>query len=103
MFQKVYRDEKHKLSKQDFYSQIVKLLQAAKSKEVGKMIVKEEQDGKERADYGKEILINLSDIFSKEFGKCFSVDNLENMRRFFLAYENSETLSRKSENAFLTE
>jgi len=93
-----------------FYSQIVELLQSARAKvvrsvnqtmvvtyfEIGKMIVEEEQDGKERADYGKEILKSLSTILSKEFGKGFSVDNLENMRRFFLAYEKSETLSRIS-------
>jgi len=35
---------------------------------------------------------------TKEFGKGFSVDNLENMRRFYLVYRKSETLSRISEN-----
>lgn len=93
-----------------FYTQIVNLLQSAKSKvvrsvnqtmvftyfEIGKMIVEEEQDGKERANYGKELLKELSLMLQKEFGKGFSVDNLENMRRFYLAYEKSETLSRIS-------
>jgi len=94
-----------------FYSQIVSLLQSARAKvvrsvnqtmvltyfEIGKMIIEEEQDGKERAGYGKEILKGLSGVLSKEFGKGFSVDNLENMRKFYLAYQKSETLSRKSE------
>ena len=62
--------------------------------EIGRMIVEEEQDGKERAGYGKQILKELSKVLSKEFGKGFSVDNLENMRRFYLAYRKSETTSR---------
>lgn len=96
-----------------FLSQIVDLLQSARSKvvrtvnqtmvltyfEIGRMIVEEEQDGKERAGYGKQILKELSNVLTKEFGKGFSVDNLENMRRFYLVYGKSETLSRISENA----
>ncbi len=62
--------------------------------EIGKKIVEEEQKGHSRASYGKEILKNLSVELTKEFGKGFSVDNLENMRRFYLAYSKSETPSR---------
>ncbi len=65
--------------------------------EIGRMIVEEEHDGKERAGYGKQILKELSKVLTKEFGKGFSVDNLENMRRFYLVYGKSETLSRISE------
>jgi len=65
--------------------------------EIGKRIVEEEQNGKNRAEYGKELLKTLSKELTKEFGKGFSVDNLENMRRFYLAYSKSETLSRKFE------
>lgn len=96
-----------------FYSQIVDLLQSARNKvvrtvnqtmvltyfEIGKMLVEEEQSGKERADYGKHILKELSKVLTKEFGKGFSVDNLENMRRFYVAYGKSETLSRISTKA----
>ena len=103
----------NKPSNTRFHSQIVDLLQSARNKvirtvnqtmvmtyfEIGRMIVEEEQDGKERADYGKQILKELSDVLSKEFGKGFSVDNLENMRRFYLVYGKSETLSRISESA----
>ncbi len=63
--------------------------------EIGKRIVEEEQEGKSRAKYGKELLKTLSTELTKEFGKGFSVDNLENMRRFYLAYSKSETPSRK--------
>jgi predicted nuclease of restriction endonuclease-like (RecB) superfamily len=62
--------------------------------EIGRRIVEEEQNGKVRAKYGKAIIKNLSDELTKEFGKGFSVDNLENMRRFYLTYQKSETLSR---------
>ncbi len=65
--------------------------------EIGKTIIEDEQNGENRAQYGKEILKNLSVELTKEYGKGFSVDNLENMRRFYLAYEKSETLSRKSQ------
>lgn len=103
----------NKPSNTKFHSQIVDLLQSARNKvirtvnqtmvmtyfEIGRMIVEEEQEGKERADYGKQILKELSDVLTKEFGKGFSVDNLENMRRFYLVYGKSETLSRNSERA----
>jgi predicted nuclease of restriction endonuclease-like (RecB) superfamily len=109
---------KHNLSKisnheNDFYSRISGILKSAKDKvlqavnttmvetyfEIGKLIVEEEQNGKERAEYGKQILKELSNKLSKEFGKGFSEDNLGNMRKFYLTYqfEISETLSRKSD------
>ncbi len=61
--------------------------------EVGKRIVEEEQDGKSRAEYGKALIKNLSLELTEEFGKGFSVDNLKNMRRFYLVFLKSETLS----------
>lgn len=63
--------------------------------EIGRMIVEEEQNGKERAEYGKHLLEELSKRLKSEFGKGFSVDNLENMRKFYIAYSISETVSRK--------
>jgi predicted nuclease of restriction endonuclease-like (RecB) superfamily len=62
--------------------------------EIGRMVVEEEQNGKERADYGKQILKGLSKELTKEFGKGFSVDNLERIRKFYLVYSKSATLSR---------
>ena len=35
-----------------------------------------------RADYGKELIQKLSKRLQKEFGKGFSADNLENLRKF---------------------
>ena len=61
--------------------------------EIGRMIVEEEQNGMERAAYGKQVLKELSKELTKEFGKGFSVDNLQNMRRLYFIYSNYETLS----------
>lgn len=93
-----------------FYGQIVDLLQAARNSvvravnqtmvlsyfEIGRMIVEEEQNGKDRAAYGKQLLKELSYKLTKDFGRGFSVDNLENMRRFYLTYSKSETVFRIS-------
>jgi predicted nuclease of restriction endonuclease-like (RecB) superfamily len=64
--------------------------------EIGKLIVEFEQGGEERAKYAANTLKDLSVKLTKEFGKGFSVDNLENMRKFYVLYKKSETLSRKS-------
>jgi len=91
--------------------EVKKLLKEAKSKvaytinktmvttyyQIGKSIVEHLQSGNNRAEYGKSLLKKLSIELSNEFGKGFSVDNLENMRQFYLVYSKSETLSRKTE------
>ena len=46
--------------------------------------------------YGKKVLKELSKQLNLEFGKGFSVDNLQNMRQFFLTYSIYETASRIS-------
>ncbi|WP_264551522.1 DUF1016 N-terminal domain-containing protein [Flavobacterium sp. N2038] len=62
--------------------------------EIGRIIVEEEQNGKDRAEYGKQLLQSLSQQLTKEFGKGFSVDNLSNMRKFYLTFSISESLTR---------
>lgn len=100
----------NKLTNPEFFSQIVDLLQSARSNvmrtinhtmvityfEIGRVIVEEEQDGKERAEYGKQLLKELSKVLTKEFNRGFSVQNLERMRQFYLVYKNSSTLLRIS-------
>jgi len=54
--------------------------------EIGRLIIEEEQSGKERAAYGKEVLKELSGRLTKEFGKGFSVENLDRMRYFYKTY-----------------
>lgn len=61
--------------------------------EIGRMIVEEEQNGKERAEYGKQLLKGLSDKLKTEFGKGFSQRNLEQMRQFYLIYSKTQTPS----------
>jgi hypothetical protein len=53
---------------------------------VGREIVEEEQDGKWRAEYGKQILQDLSVRLHGEYGNGYSVDNLELFRRFYREY-----------------
>ncbi len=65
--------------------------------EIGKRIVEEEQEGKSRAKYGKELLKTLSTELTKEFGKGFSVRNLEQMRKFYLVFQKTKTPSAKFE------
>lgn len=64
--------------------------------EVGRMIVEHEQKGKRRGEYAKETLKNISLNLSKEFGRGYSVDNLQNMRLFYTVYKKYETASRIS-------
>lgn len=50
--------------------------------EIGKMIIEEEQNGNNRAEYGKYILKELSNHLTEKFGKGFSVTNLKMIRKF---------------------
>jgi len=63
--------------------------------EIGRYIVEFEQEGEERAEYGKKLLKKISKDLTLLHGKGFSQDNLEYMRRFYKAFPISETLSRK--------
>jgi predicted nuclease of restriction endonuclease-like (RecB) superfamily len=58
--------------------------------EIGKRIVLEEQNGKERANYGEQVLKELSKNLTAEFGKGFSYANLRNFRQFYLTYPDQE-------------
>ena len=53
---------------------------------IGQRIIKEEQQGKERAEYGKQLLIQLSEALTNEFGKGFSTQNLYYCRQFYLTF-----------------
>lgn len=50
---------------------------------IGKRIVEQEQNGKERADYGTRLLEILSFELTKEFGTGYSERNLRNFRKFY--------------------
>ena len=69
---------------------VANVVQVYTNYEIGRQIVEEEQGGKRRAEYGKKILIDLSQKLTARFGRGWSVDNLEKMRRFFLLYSQVE-------------
>lgn len=73
---------------------------------VGRYIVEDEQQGKERAEYAAETLKLISRELSKDYGKGFSERNLQIMRRFYLIYQTrfdreviSQTASAELEKA----
>lgn len=69
---------------------------------IGKRIVEEEQNGKGRAAYGKEIVKTLSAELTLEFGKGFSSTNIKNFRKFYLSFGEisiGQTLSDQSGSA----
>lgn len=103
------------LVNKNFFQDIAELLDSARKQaktavnlsmvyayyEIGRRIYEEEQQGKERAEYGTYLLKKLSDYLMKKFGKGFSVTNLKQMRKFFLTYVDDQigqTVSDQFEN-----
>jgi hypothetical protein len=54
--------------------------------EIGRRIVETEQAGTIRANYGGELIMQLANDLSGQFGRGFGVVSLSQMRRFFLAW-----------------
>lgn len=91
---------KNEILSTELFSKIADLLHAARQHvvrtvnqtmvytyyEIGRMIVEDEQQGKERAEYGKQILEDLAQRLTLAFGKGFSAVNLRQMRAFYLTY-----------------
>ena len=91
------------------YTEIAELLQSARYAvatqvnttllvtywNVGRLIVEDEQNHQQRAEYGNKMLKQLSKRLSNDFGKGFSVSNLQFMRRFYQKYQIQQTLSVK--------
>lgn len=100
-----------KISYNNFQAEVVQLLKDARQRvvqavnhtmvltyfEIGRMIVEEQQNGNDRAEYGTELIIDLSWTLTNEFRKGFSTTNLKQMRQFFLTYSKGQTLSDDSE------
>lgn len=88
----------------DFFDRVLEILKKAREQakmalnismvysyyEVGRMIIEEEQNGKQRAEYGKAILKELSKRLTESLGKGFSVENLKLMRRFYVVYSQDQ-------------
>ena len=91
-------------SEKRFFTDISRILNEGRSKvhvtvnstmvetywNIGKRIVEQEQQGRERANYGDQLLVNLSRHLSDTFGKGFSYANLKNFRQFYLIWPNNE-------------
>jgi len=60
---------------------------------VGKYIVEYEQGGSEKSEYGSKLLDRLSKDLTMLYGKGFGRSNLVYIRKLYLAYQISGTLS----------
>src|SRR5690554_8070176 len=94
------------LSSETLYTAIAEVIQQARQQvrqavnqqmvqaywHIGRLIVEQEQQGQERAEYGKQQLKQLSERLQSEFGKGFDVGNLRNMRQFYLTFPKHYTL-----------
>ncbi len=59
---------------------------------IGKRIFEEEQEGKNRADYGTFLIKYLSEQLQPQFGSGFSVRQINLYRQFYRTFENVHTL-----------
>ncbi len=62
---------------------------------IGRHIVEFEQGGQARAAYGKQLLPQLGDALTREFGKGFDATNLRHMRSFYLSFPKCDALRRE--------
>lgn len=90
-----------------FFGRAIQLLQDAREQvvrtvnqtmvrtyfEIGRLIVEEEQGGKQRAEYGKQLIKELSKVLTMEFGRGFSQRNIEQMRQLYVIYAKAQTVS----------
>ena len=67
---------------------------------IGQVIVEDEQNGNERAEYGKAVLEGLSKKLTAEFGQGYDVRELRKIRQFYLEFKNRDSLRHelKEEN-----
>lgn len=93
----------------EFYQSVAAILRTARAKSyrvvnsvmieaywnVGRMIVEEEQQGKERAEYGEFLIRNLSIRLTNEFGTGFSEQSLWNMRQYYKRFPILSALRRE--------
>ena len=92
--------------KKDIFVQIQNIISNAQTKairavdnervlmywQIGKIIFEEEQQGKDRADYGKYLIKTISETFQPQFGSGFSVRQLVMNRQFYRIFPNTNAL-----------
>ncbi len=59
---------------------------------IGRRIVEEEQNGEQRAEYGKYLLQKLAEGLSADFGKSFDARELRRIRQFYQCFEIRDTV-----------
>lgn len=96
-----------------FYQQIVNLLTEAKTYaqkavnfaavianwHLGRLIVEEEQNGKERADYGSFLIKQLSEKLTADFGRGYDSTNLKLFRKFYIEFQNCKFVNQKGDTS----
>jgi predicted nuclease of restriction endonuclease-like (RecB) superfamily len=94
----------------NIHAGIVELLKAARSAaarninsimtavywDIGRRIVEFEQRGEQRADYGEQLIEQLSGDLTRQFGRGFGRANLWQMRAFFRAWPDPKILQTLS-------
>ncbi len=74
----------------------VNALMTASYWELGRRIVEAEQGGSARAEYGKQLILQLAIDLTQQFGRGFGWRNLTQMRSFYLAWPLAEILQTAS-------
>lgn len=97
--------------KQSLYNDIKLILDAARNNavravnssmvlaywQIGKRIVEEEQGGAKKAGYGDNLIAELADLLTREYGKGFSSTNLKYFRQFYLTFPIHHAVSDELE------
>ena len=65
--------------------------------QIGRRLVEVDQQGQERAGYGKQLIERLSQDLTARFGRGFGQRNLEQMRLFYRTWQIPQTVSAESE------
>ena len=103
----ILQNQKEEKTLNPLYNRVADLIELARRKvatavnltmvhtyfEIGRAIIEDEQDGKERAAYGKQVLKDLSKRLSEKYGRGFSVESLDRMRFFFKTYSAAIPIS----------
>jgi len=65
---------------------------------IGQMIIEKEQNGEIRAEYGKQVIKNLSERLQNKYKSGYSQRNVEQMRQFYLTFSIPQTASAELKN-----
>lgn len=102
----------HNLVNKEFVNEVCSIIEAGRQKaysavnnsmietywKIGERIVIEEQNGNERAEYGKRIIEHLSKELTFKYGKGFSKRYLAYFRKFYLTIDNLQILQTRLQN-----